>query len=375
MEDRGNVLRGVLVASVLAVLGLGLSGCKSIAALKQRCLAGEASACESACNKGIPGEGGCFHAGNLRRERAALDFGGSDFRRATEYFGRSCDGGYADGCLLAGELIAAPYAPEPGAEKQKTISDAEVKTREKRFEQACARGSSTGCKRLGDVLIGKNAERAKAAYAKACAPTSAAEDCKKARENEVDQAEKWRMACTRRVADDCTRLGDVLYQVDPPRAVRLFVSECQLRGVAQVSGGLDAFVRQRIEGARVFAEPPRPTPSPAPAYALDVLSPAVDGAVALTEVLRAFAAHAAELSACVELDGAHTPSEVGVELVVDETGDTFRSRISPGSVPSAVARCIEAVTEAFAFTPPPAAALVTAALRIRPTPDASAAKK
>jgi hypothetical protein len=346
---------------------VAVTGCKSLAALKQRCLAGEASACESACAKGVAGEGGCFHAGNLRRERASLDFGGTDFRRASEYFVRSCDGGYADGCLLAGEMIAVPYAPDPALEKQKTIGDADVLAREKRFDLACFRGSKAGCKRLGDVLIGKNAERAKTAYAKSCSGTGAPDDCKKARQGEVDQAEKWRVGCTRNVADDCTRLGNLLYQVDPPRAVRLFEAECALRGVAQLVGGADRFVHERIEAARVAtldgdaSAPPQATPA---IHAFDVVAPAVDGSVALTEVLRAFNVHAGELSSCLDRGASRLPAELGLALVVDRTGDTFRTQVSPPATPSAVASCLESVTERFAFTPPPSAARITVTLRV-----------
>src|SRR5581483_2782573 len=122
---------------------------------------------------------------------------------------------------LAGEMIAAPYTPDPGAAKQRAIADTEIHAREARFNAACSGGSTAGCKRLGDSLIGKTAEKAKAAYARACDGTSALAACKIAREREVDLAEKWRVGCTRNIADDCTRLGNLLYQVDPPRAVRL----------------------------------------------------------------------------------------------------------------------------------------------------------
>jgi hypothetical protein len=101
------------------------------------------------------------------------------------------------------------------------------------------------------------------------------------------------------------------------------------------------------------------------ARAFDVVSPAVDGAVALTEVLRAFNVHAGDLAACVDRGGGHVPAELGLALVVDRTGDTFRTRVSPPATPGVVARCIEAVTEAFAFTPPPSPAQITLTLRIR----------
>jgi hypothetical protein len=355
----------VVLACALALVAL--SGCRTVAALKQRCVAGELTACESACAKGVPGEGGCFHAGNQHRELAALDFAGTDFRRASEFFARSCDGGYADGCLMSGEMIGAPYTPDPLADTQKNISDAEVKNREKRFDSACSRGSMGACKRLGDVLIGKSSERAKKAYERACGESSVPDQCRSARGSEVDQAETWRTGCTHRLADDCTRLGDLLYQVDPPRAVRLFASECDLRGVAALAGGVAHFVHDRIEAARLATTTSLPVESPsasAPAHSFDVVSPAVDGPLAITEVLRAFTVHGSELARCIDLGGAKTPPELGLELVVDLTGDTFRARVSPDAVPADVARCLSARIEAFQFGAPTSPAIATLTLRV-----------
>lgn len=356
---------------IFALAAMSLSGCKSIAALKQRCLSGDAASCESACAKGIAGEGGCFHAGNRHREVAALDFAGSEFRRASEYFVRSCDGGYGDGCLMAAEMIEAPYAPDPafdGPAPPKTISDKEVRSREKRLELACLRRSSRGCKRLGDVLIGKSAERAKSAYVKACDAGASPAECKNARGAEVDQAESWRLSCMRRVADDCARLGDLLYQVDPPRAVRLFESECELRGVAEIVGGVAHFVHDRIEEARYAtlspaAAPPAGRNTP-PRHSFDVLSPAIQGPVAVSEVLHAFVVNAPELSACIDLDPDHAPPELALELVVDVTGDVFRARASSPAAAARVTRCIESVARSMMFGQPSAPAAVTLTLKV-----------
>jgi hypothetical protein len=367
----------VLLGLVLVAVPF-LSGCKSIAALKQRCLSGDAASCESACAKAIAGEGGCFHAGNHHRELASLDFAGSEFRRASEYFVRSCDGGYGDGCVMAAEMIEAPYAPDPAVDgplPPKTISDNEVLSREKRFQLACSRKSARGCKRLGDVLIGKNAERAKSAYAKACDAGASPAECKMARGNEVDQAERWRLACLRRVADDCARLGDLLYQVDPPRAVRLFESECELRGVTEIAGGIGHFVHDRIEQARYATLSPGLAVPPAdrtasPKHAFDVLAPQIRGSVAVSEVLHAFVVNGPELSACIDLDPGHVPPELGLELVIDATGDVFRARATPSSPPTIV-RCIESVARAMSFGPPPAPAVVSLSLRVRDSKPAS----
>jgi hypothetical protein len=357
----------LLVVGLLVVLAA--TGCRSISTLKQRCVAGDASACESACKKGVAGEGGCFHAGNLHRERAAQDFGGNEFRQASDYFVKSCNGGYGEGCLLSAELIEAPYAPDPAmsaSDAPKAITDAEVKTREKRLERACKLGSTSGCKRLGDVLIGKAADRAKAAYASACKASTAAADCTTARNGEVDQAERWRVGCVGYFAADCTHLGDLLYQVDPPRAVRLFISECQLRQVAELIGGVGQFVHERIGEARYGALTAAPAPAPAnaaPAVVFDVVSPVVKGPVAVAEILHAFASRGPELGACV--DAALLPApEIPLELIIDATGAVYRARAT-GNAPAPTARCIESVARAMPFGRPPGPATVTLTLRPR----------
>jgi hypothetical protein len=59
------------------------------------------------------------------------------------------------------------------------------------------------------------------------------------------------------------------------------------------------------------------------------------------------------------------PPELGLALIVDRTGDTFRTQVSPPGVPSPAARCLESVTEGFAFTAPAVAAKITLTLRVR----------
>jgi len=348
--------------------GPSVVGCKGLSTLKQRCLTGDTASCESACKKGVPGEGGCFHAGNQHREKASLDFAGAEFRRASDYFVRSCDGGYGDGCFLAAELIEAPYAPDPttwGNALPKMISDDELKHRQKRLEQACARGSARGCRRLGDVLIGKNADRALAAYRKACDAGAAAAECKAARASEVAEAEKWRVACTHGSADDCTRLGELLYQVDPPRGLRLFVAECQLRGVAELVGGEVEFVRARAtKGARAFFDAPAAPEGPTQ-YAFDVLDPVAKGPVALVEMIHSVGGATPELSACIALDSSLKFERIAFELVVDATGDIFRAHASADALSARVARCLEAVFERRSVSKPPGPATVTFTLKVR----------
>jgi hypothetical protein len=353
------------IAGTLLV-GPWIVGCKSIASLRQRCITGDTASCEAACKKGVPGEGGCFHAGNQLREKASLDFGGAEFRRASDYFVRSCDGGYGDGCFLAAEMVEAPYAPDPaswGAALPKMISDAEVKNREKRLDRACALGSARGCTRLGDVLVGKHADGALAAYRTACDAGAAPADCRQAREAEVAQADKWRAACTLQSADDCARLGDLLYQVDPPRGLRLFVSECQLRGVADFVGGVVAFLRERAaHGPPTAVAPVADEPSK---FTFDVLRPLVKGPVAVAEVLRAFTAASPELSACVALEPGAVTKSIPLELLVDATGDVFRARATGGTVAAPVARCVERILEGASVSKPPGPALVTLDLGVR----------
>jgi hypothetical protein len=101
-----------------------------------------------------------------------------------------------------------------------------------------------------------------------------------------------------------------------------------------------------------------------PAHSFEVISPVVRGPVAASEVLHAFLVNGPELSACVDLDRAHAPRELGLELVVDETGDVFRVRATAPAAPPQILQCIESVASAMVFGRPAAAALVSLTLRV-----------
>lgn len=119
----GMHVRTLPPAPVLLV-GLLLSSCRSTETLRQRCLSQDLSACESACSKHLYGEGGCFHAGQQYRTRAGLDFGSADFRHAQDYFRRSCEGKFADGCVLFAELIERPFGEtDVGSDLPKTMPE------------------------------------------------------------------------------------------------------------------------------------------------------------------------------------------------------------------------------------------------------------
>jgi len=338
------------------VLAIALAGCRSIQTLKQRCVSGDLSACESACAKGVAGEGGCFHAGDGHRQKAGLDLSSPESRRATEYFAKSCDGRYGDGCLFSAQMIEAPYAPGDVDGKSgslpKLMPDDAIARRESRLSQACEHGSAGGCKRLGDVLIGKNAARARAAYEKACRAGADADSCVSARAHEVDLAERWRLSCTHDVADDCTLLGNLLYAVDPPRAVRLFVAECQLRGVETLVGGVESFVRDRIrEAKRGIPAPDSTSRSAAGSPATIVISsPTVKGQVGILDVERALQLHEPDLGRCMASLPKDFTGKIGARLIVDATGDVFRATVS--DAPPDVASCLEPALEELSVSPP-----------------------
>lgn len=383
-------LRGLSrrLAGVLALVTT-LFGCHGIESIKQRCVSGDTGACESACGKGIVGEGGCFHAGDQHRARAGLDLASKDFKAASEYFRKSCDGGYGDGCLFLAQAIEAPYsqvaADATGAAAPPTISDADVVSRESRLAQACEHGSVTGCKRLGDVFIGKNPDRARAAYEKACARGSDPDACRTARAKEVDIAERWRAACTHDVADDCGRLGNLLFAVDPPRAMRLFVSECQLRGVADLAGGVGGFVRARVKEARggiptgpeALGGGARPSGEAQPV--LDVLSPVVKGEVAIVQVDRVLRSRSENLTTCMVKMPKGATERFSAHLVVDLTGDVWRATVTPVAGATPAAGCLEAALESLAFGPPgpsaPATIDVALAFSAAPAAPPAAATK
>jgi hypothetical protein len=347
---RPAALVGLALASLVSL------GCRKLETLKQTCISGDVAACESACDKGIAGEGGCFHAGEAHRQRGALDVGGAEFRRASDYFDRSCKGGFGDGCLYAAQMLEAPYAAGASSAKPdelpKPMPDAVFGERDARLSDACKLGSLDGCRRLGNALIGKSSERARAAYERACRGGSEAAQCLAARAREVDIAEKWRVACTSGSADDCTRLGNLLYAVDPPRAIRLFVSECELRGVAGLTSGVEGFVRDRMRQAREgipLDEPAAPaeTPSPPPVV---ISSPSVKGQVPVVDIERALSRQQPAVAQCLAPLPGDFSGTVNANLIVDVTGDVFRASVS--GAPQKVASCLQTLLEGLAFVAP-----------------------
>jgi hypothetical protein len=343
--------------ALLVLLVGGTGGCDRTTALKQRCLAGDVGACESACDKNVAGEGGCFQAGNAHRQKGALDFASGEFRNARTYFKKSCDGGYGEGCLFAAQTIDAPYGPlDVGAlapdVPPKTISDSDIAERERLLVRACDLSPSAACKRLGDVLIGKNSPRAEAAYHKACLSSREADACRAQRSKEVNALEQWRAGCVRGVADDCTRLGDALYAVDAPRAVRLFVSECRLRGVEGMAGGIGSFIADRAANVRRTHEPPRRPAPTSDGPTVTLLAPTVDGTVALVTVQRAVQMHAAELSVCVSELPKTTRAKFVAEAIVDVTGDVWRAKTKESTLDEARSDCLLSVLGNLGFGGP-----------------------
>jgi hypothetical protein len=306
----------------------------------------------------VAGEGGCFHAGEQHRGRAALDFASAEWKKSGDFFRQSCEGGYADGCLFSAQAIEAPYGAvdaSEGAAVPMMIGDGEVRTREQRLVKACSLGSAAGCKRLGDVLIGKAEDRSRAAYVKACRAGAAAAACEAARTHEVDFAERFRVACTHRQADQCTNLGNLLFATDPPRAMRLFASECELRGVADLAGGLGSFIRARQRQAAKGISLPDDAPrSPLPAGTLPVEAHAtrVAGELALVEVERALSQHQDDLATCMATVPGENAVKVALRLIVDRSGDAWRAIITDGAPPAPAPGCIIAALEALSFSEP-----------------------
>lgn len=306
------------------------------------------------------------------RQRGALDFASADFREARKDFEKSCNGAHGEGCLFAAQMIDAPYGPidtaaAPAAEAPKTISDAEIAERERLLSRACELSPASSCKRFGDVLIGKNAVRAEAAYHTACRSSREPDACKAQRSKEVDTLERWRIGCTRSIADDCTRLGDALYAIDAPRALRLFIGECQLRGVESIAGGVGRFVADRAMSARssfVRSSGVSPAGASGPTVALVVSGVRVQGTVALVSVQRAFQMHGPELSACIAPFPKSTRGRVVAEAVVDLTGDVWRAKATESTLTAAATECVLSVLREFGFGPIAAPATLTLPMTI-----------
>jgi hypothetical protein len=342
---------------------MALLACRSVERLRQDCAKGNVASCDKACDEGVFGEGGCFQAGQGYQREAALDFASPTFAKAKLRFQKACDGGFGDGCLFAAQLIEAPHA-SPVLDDAKAlptpIGDDDIERRQELLVLACDRGSNDGCRRLGDVTIGKSEALARKGYLAACARGTDRDACRAARVKEVQAFERYRSGCKRQIADDCTALGNLVYRIDLPRALRLFRAEAELRGVVSVLGGVNAFVALRSKEARSasVADPTLERSATAVPGGfeerLHLATIDVEGRVPKSSVGRVIRRDLiAPIASCVALDGDHAKEGAAfdVESTVDLTGDVWRASVS-SKLPVRVAHCIEvAFTRAHFETP------------------------
>jgi hypothetical protein len=350
MSNRGRF------SALLGIVGCvsALWGCQGVERLRQDCAKGNVASCDKACEKGVFGEGGCFQAGQAHQRKAGLDFQSPAYETAKARFRKACDGGFGDGCLFAAQMIEAPHSSsvlDDAAKLPAPIGDDELARRQELLVLACDRGSKDGCRRLGDVSIGKNEALARKGYLAACDREVDRDACKAARTNEIQAFERYRSGCKRQSADDCGALGNLVYRIDLPRAVRLFRAEAELRGVAPAVGGANAFVALRAKEARSASvvDPALPRTVPTAPDGLEkrlhVTSVDVKGRVPKTTIERVIRRDLiGPIASCVAMDRdqAKKGSAFAVESTVDLTGDVWRASVS-SHLPARVAHCIEAV--------------------------------
>ena len=378
MSDRSAVIAHVpfaLKATALSALLASIGGCRSTETLKQECAAGDVPACETACERGVIGDGWVLRRRACSSERMARS---SRSLRARAGLASSstcaCKGGHGESCLYGAQMVEAPYLVDPTSGPPSVIPDADLRERERLVVRACELGSKSGCQRLGDIMTGKNPERAKGAYVKACGLGAQPKECTAARQREVAAFDVYRQGCKRFVADDCARLGDLVYRLDMPRAIRLFQAEAELRGIAALVGGQERFIALRAREARSAATPDPTAKSEAPAGAVPtdvdvrVSVRAVHGRVARPGIERALGQTEQDLRRC----GAAQPSGAGrsarraataneagaprgalrAELIVDRTGDVWRTTVTPEGAGAALAACVERTLSKLRLQPP-----------------------
>jgi hypothetical protein len=123
-----------------AVLGLLiLGGCKDKEGLAKACDEGDQPACETACEKGVAGKGGCLSAGRMLSNGDGVQ---KNQKRAVLFFERACDGKDVDGCLNAATAYAQGLGVERDPEKRQQL---QVK--------GCEVGSASLCKELGTYFM------------------------------------------------------------------------------------------------------------------------------------------------------------------------------------------------------------------------------
>ena len=363
---------GPRLAGLAALLGVVLAaasmlGCRSRESLGKACEAGDGPACHEACKKGLTGKGGCFDAAEQLRRQAQEQGKRAPHGELGTLYGKSCDGGFAEGCLFAAQILEMPHLEsleklvggQPPADQDAPLLMPEqtIAFREQRLEASCSGGSGLGCRRLGDVLLGKDAARATTAYEKYCKTLpETSQQCVAARKEQLAYASDRQRLCHRGLADACEDLGNLIHQVDVPRAVGVFVKEGQLRGVADQVGGPPGFVARRVQEARRWGGPRRAeAAASARRWSVQLGRVSVEGRIGRASVVRALERQRESLAGCRDrVSQAATPAgSADLRLLVDRTGDPWQVGTVGGTLKGTpVAACLEEGLRRVVMPPP-----------------------
>ncbi|RLB64500.1 MAG: hypothetical protein DRI90_04405 [Deltaproteobacteria bacterium] len=195
--------------------------------------------CESACDDGTVGRGGCLDAGERHYGKMLAKEPGSTMDKVLHYLERACAGGVPEGCRQQVEL----RAPKPGLLDDVASSDwieaqpmlstivvdpAVLAARVPSLRKGCKAHPKGNCLLLGKVLLGAEAAAARDAYDRACKAGAPAAICKEAK-IVLPQVDRFKKGCDAKDPRACHCLAEVVWTQDPYRAIPLWKRECTER--------------------------------------------------------------------------------------------------------------------------------------------------
>lgn len=220
---------------VIAVLLFAFNGCKP---LKERVFGScpyDVEVCESACEEGIVGRGGCLDAGERHHGKVLAKEPSASMDKALLYLDKACAGGEYDGCRQQAELrvpqvrlLGAMALADPDEARARLpeleVPPAVFAAREAPLREACQKKPQDNCLLLGRVLIGRDAQGARDAFARACKADGTPTACRDAT-SALEDAGRFMGDCESKDPRACHCLAEVVVVWDPFRAIPLWKME------------------------------------------------------------------------------------------------------------------------------------------------------
>jgi len=230
--------REIVTLGSIGVIAVSLMGFASCKALKERVFGScpyNVEVCESACEEGVVGRGGCLDAGERHHAKVLSKDPSASMDKALLYFDKACAGGEYDGCRQQVELrvpqvglLGAMATSDPDEARARLpeldVPPAVLAAREAPLREACQKKPKDNCLLLGRVLIGRDADGAREAFARACNADGSPVSCRDAT-TALEGAARFIGGCDSKDPRACHCLAEVVVVWDPFRAIPLWKTE------------------------------------------------------------------------------------------------------------------------------------------------------